>query len=87
MSKYYKAPYAEFKFSPKGAAITCTILFAYLGTWLPHFGIFNSFTWIGPFTLPMLWILAMNVITTLGVFAIYKWYFKPFTNALEKNPD
>lgn len=38
------------RFTTKGIALTVFIVAAYLGTWLPHFGIFNSLTWIGPLT-------------------------------------
>ncbi|MFZ5631395.1 MAG: hypothetical protein ACOY40_00970 [Bacillota bacterium] len=80
-----KAPYSQFKFTTKGAILTSVIALAYIGTWLPHFGIFNSLVWIGPFTLPMLWILALNIVTTLGVLAIYKFYFKPFFEKYENS--
>jgi len=72
------------RFTTKGMALTVFILAAYLGTWLPHFGIFNSLTWIGPLTLPMAWIYSMNVLTTIGVILIYKLYFKPFAERHER---
>lgn len=68
----------------KGKILGYGIFLCYLFTWLPHFGVLNSMVWIGPFTLPIVWIYAMNICTTIGVFLIYKFYFKPFADRMEK---
>jgi hypothetical protein len=68
----------------KGKWLFYGILSCYLFTWLPHFGILNSMIWIGPFTLPIVWIYAMNILNTIGVFLIYKFYFKSFADRMEK---
>ena len=70
--------------SRKGWILFFWISICYLCTWLPHFGILNSLIWFGPITLPVLWIFGMNVLTTIAVIFIYKWYFKPFAERAEK---
>ncbi|QQK75685.1 hypothetical protein HUG15_08995 [Salicibibacter cibarius] len=56
----------------------------YALTFLPHFGVMNSLNWIGPFPLPLAWVLFLNVINTFIIFLIYKKYFVPFSRRMEK---
>lgn len=61
-------------------------LTAYLLTWLPNLGILNSLTWVGPVTLPLAWVLFLNVILTVCVIAVYPLCYKPLFKKLRKKP-
>ncbi|MFB4161336.1 hypothetical protein ACE1TF_15755 [Geomicrobium sp. JSM 1781026] len=56
----------------------------YALTFLPNFNILNTLDWVGPFPLPMAWVLLLNVINTLVIWVIYRNYFVPFARRMEK---
>lgn len=56
----------------------------YFATFLPNLGIFNTLTWIGPFPLPMAWVLFLNAINTIILLIICKQFFIPFAKRVEK---
>lgn len=59
----------------------------YALTFLPHFDVFNSLTFIGPLPEPLAWVLFLNVINTVIMFIIYFKFFKPFAQRIEKKFD
>jgi fatty acid desaturase len=70
----------------KRRIVWIVIIAAYFASWLPNFGIFNSLTWVGPFSLPLAWVLLMNIVLTIGVFLVHTYHFKPFVERLKHDP-
>lgn len=62
------------------------VLVAFALTWLPNFGILNSLVWVGPFPLPMAWVLFLNVILTVCVLLLYPLCFRPMVRKLREKP-
>lgn len=57
----------------------------YAATFLPNLGVFNSLTWVGPFPLPMAWVLSLNAVNTFIVLVIYWKFFKPYALRVERD--
>jgi ABC-type antimicrobial peptide transport system permease subunit len=62
------------------------VIVGFLLTWFPNIGLVNTPTWIGPITLPLAWVLFLNVILTVCVLIVYPLYYKPFFKKLKENP-
>lgn len=55
----------------------------YAATFLPHFGVLNNLSWVGPLPQPMAWVLFLNAINTAIVFVVYIKFFKPYAERME----
>jgi ABC-type antimicrobial peptide transport system permease subunit len=62
------------------------VIVGFLFTWFPNLGLLNTLTWIGPITLPLAWVLFLNMILTVCVLIVYPLYYKPFFKKLKENP-
>lgn len=67
----------------KNRNLLLAFFIVYFATFLPNFGILNSLKWIGPFPLPMAWVLFLNAINTIITLMIYFQLFKPFAEKFE----
>jgi len=69
--------------STKNRIIALVILFGFVMSSLPTFGIMNRPNWVGPVTLPVFWIFLWNLVTSAAVIVLHFTEFVPWSRRTE----